>query len=68
MIPVLEINNRCISCDNCRLICPENSIMITNKKYFIETWSCTLCNLCVLICPVDCIKLIESDSTNPDVP
>ena len=56
MLKQLKITNRCISCDNCRLICPENSVFVQSKEYFIDNWSCTFCKLCVEICPVDCIK------------
>lgn len=52
----LEITNRCVGCDNCRLICPENAVFLNKDKYIIETWTCTLCNACVLTCPVDSIK------------
>lgn len=57
MLPYLEIAERCVQCDNCRLICPEDSVQKDDKGYSIDTWSCTLCNLCVEVCPVDCIKI-----------
>lgn len=57
-MPTLEINIRCISCDNCRLICPENAILTNGKTYSIDTWSCTLCGLCTEVCPTDAIDLI----------
>lgn len=56
MIHHLEINTRCINCDNCRILCPENAILVEDGEYAIDTWNCTLCNLCVTACPVDCIK------------
>ncbi len=52
----LEISSICISCDQCRVICPENAVLSNGKDYFIEPWSCTLCSLCQEVCPVDCIK------------
>lgn len=61
MIPYLEINSLCISCDNCKLICPENAVLKNGLQYIIETWSCTLCNACVEVCPVDSIKLINEE-------
>lgn len=61
MIPYLEINSLCISCDNCRLICPENAILKSQQTYSIETWSCTLCEACIEVCPVDCIKMIKEE-------
>jgi len=63
MNPELEINNRCISCDNCRLICPEKAIIKYKDTYAIEPWACTLCSICIEVCPVDCIKLIEDKET-----
>lgn len=58
MYPYLEINNTCIQCDNCKLVCPESSIFSDEDSYAIDSWSCTLCNICVAICPIDCIKLV----------
>ncbi|MBY0517769.1 MAG: 4Fe-4S binding protein [Bacteriovoracaceae bacterium] len=52
----LEIIATCISCDNCRTVCPERAIQTNGKDFFIENWSCTLCGLCLEVCPVDCIK------------
>lgn len=55
----LDIGQTCISCDNCRLICPENAVISNGKDFRIDQWSCTLCGLCKEICPVDCIKELE---------
>lgn len=52
----LEISSICISCDNCRLVCPENAVITNGQNYFIDQWSCTLCDLCIEACPVECIK------------
>lgn len=62
MLPKLQINNRCIQCDNCNVVCPENAIIVNDNVYTIDNWSCTLCDLCVEACPVDCIKLIQEES------
>lgn len=56
MADSLTINNRCISCDYCKIICPENAILTDGKTYFIEPWACSLCGLCINICPTECIK------------
>ena len=60
MIPNLEITPLCISCDICRILCPENAIIKINQTYTIETWSCTLCQACTEVCPLNCIKLVEN--------
>jgi ferredoxin len=57
----LEIIKTCISCDSCRLICPEKSVITNGADYAIDPWSCTLCGLCIEVCPEDCIKIIEKD-------
>ncbi len=59
MIPKIEITSRCIHCDFCRIVCPEDSIVFVNGIYTAEEWSCTLCQICAQICPVDCIKIID---------
>ncbi len=61
MIPYLEINKRCILCDACRSICPEESILKVENKYSIDSWSCSRCFLCLEICPEKCIDLIEEN-------
>lgn len=63
MTPVLNINSLCISCDACRLLCPENSVLKMGNQYTIESWSCTLCGVCREICPVDAIKLVHVEDT-----
>ena len=57
MLEKLEINNTCISCDACRLICPENSIITDGTIFAIDNSSCTQCGLCIEVCPVDSIKI-----------
>ncbi len=59
MEPKLEVNTRCISCDVCRIICPEDSIQILSGTYTIESWSCTECGLCIELCPTDAIAYKE---------
>ncbi|MCF8058030.1 MAG: 4Fe-4S binding protein [Bacteriovoracaceae bacterium] len=58
----LEVNTRCINCDVCRVICPEDSVTLFNGQYLIDNWSCTLCGLCVELCPTDAIKVLETES------
>ena len=64
MIPKLEINYSCINCDNCRILCPENAILLTGGKYQIINSACSLCELCIIACPVGAIssKPISQDN------
>ena len=55
----LKINKTCISCDSCRLICPENAIITNGEEYAVDNWSCTTCGLCFQVCPENCISLVE---------
>lgn len=55
----LKISNLCISCDSCRLFCPEDAVFIHKTEYHIEPWACTLCDVCVQVCPVDAIRKID---------
>ena len=57
MLEKLEINNTCISCDTCRIVCPEKSIYTNGEVYEIDPWSCTQCGICIEVCPVDSIKI-----------
>ncbi len=56
----LEITPICVSCDACKLICPENAIISNGTNYHVDDWSCTFCGLCIEVCPVDCIKEITN--------
>ncbi|PIP93010.1 MAG: ferredoxin [Bdellovibrio sp. CG12_big_fil_rev_8_21_14_0_65_39_13] len=57
----LNINTKCISCDNCRLICPELAILKDNQKYIIDSQTCTLCGLCIQVCPTEAIEFQDLD-------
>ena len=56
----LEISTICVSCDSCRLICPERAVITDGLDYVIDPFSCTLCGLCIEVCPVDCIKEVAA--------
>lgn len=55
----ISISATCVSCDACRLVCPDDAVFTQRNDYFIEDWSCTRCGLCIFVCPVDAIKVKE---------
>lgn len=59
MLYKLEVQEKCIQCDNCRVVCPDNAVIQFQDSYAIDPWSCSLCMICVEVCPVDVIKLTE---------
>jgi len=53
-------NNRCESCDLCRLLCPDLCITkneMTNEIE-IDYNFCKGCGICALICPKGAIKMV----------
>ncbi len=66
MLEKLEINNTCISCDNCRIFCPEHSVFTNGKSYTIDPWSCTRCGICIELCPPEAIKIIHIEKIKID--
>ena len=38
-----KITNKCISCDLCKTICPENAIKIVDERPWIDPELCTNC-------------------------
>lgn len=60
MLDSLKINNNCVNCDLCRIVCPENAVKHINSSYAINSDHCTHCGLCILVCPVDAIEDHES--------
>lgn len=59
--PQLVVMGQCVSCDSCRLLCPEHAILKSDQGYTIDAWSCSHCYLCLEVCPADCIKIDWSE-------
>jgi len=53
----LKINDNCIGCSLCVLICPMKNIKIENKKA-IASDKCTMCYRCINNCPKQAITLL----------
>lgn len=56
------ITNKCIGCGTCARFCPENCILIENKKAKINYDYCKGCLICVNECPVKAIKVGEKNN------
>jgi 2-oxoglutarate ferredoxin oxidoreductase subunit delta len=61
---------RCKGCGLCVIVCPKNSIVISDKSnksgYFpavADNTNCTGCCLCALICPEVIIEVSRDDNT-----
>ena len=57
----LKITDKCINCDVCEPVCPNQAIFMGAEIYEINPTRCTECvghfdePQCALFCPVDCI-------------
>ena len=53
---------RCIHCMICVQCCPDNCILIKNKKRVETDFEfCKGCGICANVCPVKCIKMIREE-------
>lgn len=58
--PVIDIDN-CKACGICRDVCPDSSVDVVDKAYYINYDYCKGCGLCAHECPADCIKMIPEE-------
>ncbi len=54
--PVLS-NDKCIGCGMCAKFCPENCVVIKDKKAEIDMDYCKGCGICANECPVKAILM-----------
>ncbi len=54
-----NVNDKCIVCEMCKIICPVDNIKMINNK---PTWlgNCTDCMACINICPKEAINIGNS--------
>lgn len=65
----------CIQCGLCYVACEDtshqavSSMTVNNqRKYEIIDKECVGCNLCALVCPVDCITMVNQETSKPYLP
>jgi 2-oxoacid:acceptor oxidoreductase delta subunit (pyruvate/2-ketoisovalerate family) len=51
----------CISCDNCRLYCPDVAVRKSKDGYTIDYDYCKGCGICVFECPRNAMSLDEEE-------
>lgn len=67
-----SITNECISCNACKIVCPQNAIRRTSESYAITSHRCNECDSqfkdaqCASICPVE-NAIIDSDGLSLNV-
>ena len=50
------INERCIGCDECISLCPQNCIAMKDGQAVIQQTHCLHCGNCYVVCPVKAIE------------
>lgn len=51
--------NKCIGCNLCVTVCPNNAIEMVNGKAVIDIDKCNNCGECVKVCPTHAISLFD---------
>ena len=60
------IEDICIGCTKCILVCPVDAIVGVQKRmHTVIASECTGCELCIPACPVDCIELVPDPQQRP---
>ncbi len=52
------IETRCIGCETCQDVCPEDALGFSDDGVLINRKSCTLCGVCAEECPSTALELI----------
>lgn len=52
------VNDKCISCKKCIVICPQKCIDYSTGKAYIKNKNCLRCGACKEVCPVNAIEQI----------
>lgn len=52
-----EITDKCMGCETCIQVCPQNCIDIKNDKAIIRQENCLHCGNCMKVCPAGAVKM-----------
>lgn len=54
-------HEKCILCQNCVRVCPENAISVVNNKIKIDLEKCIGCAECITMCPTNALKILWNE-------
>lgn len=52
----------CLGCGDCKTVCPENAIEVTDKLAEIDADKCISCGACIIACPKHIIERIPASA------
>ncbi len=55
--PVFDLE-KCNGCGFCEMYCPDNCVLVENKKYYPDYVYCKGCGICAHECPADAIHMV----------
>ena len=58
--PVFD-TEKCTACGLCAAYCPDDCILVENKKYDVDLEYCKGCGVCVRECPSDAIRMVAEE-------
>lgn len=60
-------HKKCIRCDECAKICPNQALFLTGKKLTINRKICSLCGVCAKNCPSGALEIIGKEISVEEV-
>lgn len=61
------LQQNCVACKMCLVVCPENCISGKEKNTFMPDYTyCKGCGLCALVCPKSDITMVKEEAPEGD--